>query len=522
MARFGLMIAASAGLALPLCAQGGITIKTKEGTVESHGEANKAEAGDAMRRPDTRGNPEEIAGFIREVSKARAENFADGDLTQEEINRLVEKAREKLEKDMAKLQERERENRAETDPEDRAEVAEEISEDRYRNSLRALERDLLYSVERLRKPGGDQYEGELDNMEDKVKDTFADLNDQIEDGTSVTWAQTLDTARKFHTEFHSQIDKWATKIGINPDIPNAKERIVDMKKSLRGRISRLRKVGGDRYADQLEDVEERVLENYEALEEKLEDAAPAAWATIVKDGEKFFAAFNAELDGWAKKIGGDEALPSPLERLAELKRDLKGQIKDLRRIGGDDYEDVIDEIADSVDDVFADLKDKALDQPKEGWAATLETAAKYHRQFSETINMWERKIVGASDKIERKYPETPNPDVGPRPDYPEKDIKLPKGEQMDIVDGVRVSRLMPMPKKQLGLENGLSVNEIVDADGALARAGLEVYDIIIKVNDKSVDTRTELRDQMNDVKRGSEYSIEVMRDGKIKTLKSSK
>ena len=152
---------------------------------------------------------------------------------------------------------------------------------------------------------------------------------------------------------------------------------------------------------------------------------------------------------------------------------------------------------------------------------TLETAAKYHKQFCDTIDMWQRKIVGATDKIDRKLPEVPAAKED-RPEYPEKDVPLAKGEQMDIIEGVRVARLMPMPKKQLGLENGLSVNEIVDADGALARAGLEVYDIIIKVNDKSVDTRTELRDQMNDVKRGSEYSIEVMRDGKIKTLKSSK
>ena len=374
----------------------------------------------------------------------------------------------------------------------------------------------------LRKPGGDKYEGELDSMEDKIKDTFADLHDQIDDGGKVTWPKTLDTARNFHTEYHSQIDKWATTIGINPDVPNAKERIVDMKKALIGRVKRLRKLGGDKYSDQLDDVEERIYATYEGLEDKLADAAPGAWGGIVKDGDKFYTGYNAELDGWAKKIGVDETLPSPLERLAELKRDLKDQIKDLRRIGGEEYEDAIDEIAGQVDDVFADLKDKILDQSKEQWAGTLETAAKYHKQFSEAINLWERKIVGATEKVDRKYPETPNPDVGPKPDYPEKDVKLPKGEQMDVIDGVRVSRLMPMPKKQLGLDNGLSVNEIVDAEGPLARAGLEVYDIVLKVNDEAVDTRTGLRDQMNKIKRGDEYSIEIMRDGKKQTLKAKK
>ena len=66
------------------------------------------------------------------------------------------------------------------------------------------------------------------------------------------------------------------------------------------------------------------------------------------------------------------------------------------------------------------------------------------------------------------------------------------------------------------------MNEIVDAEGPLARAGLEVYDIVLKVNDEAVDTRTGLRDQMNKIKRGDEYSIEIMRDGKKQTLKAKK
>jgi S1-C subfamily serine protease len=93
---------------------------------------------------------------------------------------------------------------------------------------------------------------------------------------------------------------------------------------------------------------------------------------------------------------------------------------------------------------------------------------------------------------------------------------------MDIVDGVRVARLMPMPKKQLGLSNGLSVNEITDAEGALARAGLEVYDIIIKVNGTEVDSRTGLREELDKVAKDSEYELLIMRDGKEKTLKAKK
>ena len=93
MARIGLMVAVLAGLALPLCAQSGITVKSKEGKVESHGEAKKAEPGDAAPRTETKGDPEAIRQFLKAADKARAESFAAGDLTEEEINALVEKAR---------------------------------------------------------------------------------------------------------------------------------------------------------------------------------------------------------------------------------------------------------------------------------------------------------------------------------------------------------------------------------------------------------------------------------------------
>ncbi|MCB9894626.1 MAG: PDZ domain-containing protein [Planctomycetes bacterium] len=520
MGRFGLMVAGAIGLALPLAAQG-ITIKSKDGTVESHGEAKKAEPGDTMARPESHGDGESLSGFLKEVDEVKRGTFAAGDLTEAEINALEKKAREKLEKDMKKLQERERENAAERDPEDKAEEALDIKKDRYRASLRALERDLLFNCERMREASDDKLEGEMDDLSDKIRDTFADLHDKIEDGMPAEWDGVLSTARKFHTEYSAQINKWADKVGVSSEVPNAKERVTDMKKALRARVKRLRKIASDKYQDQLDDVEERILATYEGLEDKLDDADPKAWAQILKDADKFMLNYTAELDGWAKKIGGDETLPSPLERLGELNRDIDARVKDLRRIGGDEYEDAIDEIAERVDDVFAELKDKILEEGKDQWPDTLEVAAKYHKQFCDTIDMWQRKIVGATDKIDRKLP--PVPEVKEdRPEYPEKDVPLAKGEQMDIVEGVRVARLMPMPKKQLGLDHGLSVNEIVDSDKPLARARLEVYDIILAVNGKDVDTRTELRDALAGVEKGAEYEIKILRDGAEKTLKAKK
>lgn len=522
MKIYGLILAGALGLT-PLYAQDGIKVTSSEGEVEVHGEAAKAQPGDKVGEAPTKGDHDTIKRWMNELEKAQNVNFADGDLTQEEIDALQEKAREKLNRDLEKFQERERALSREKDPEDKAELAGEIKYDRYRASLRALERDLLYTLSSMRKPGGDELEGTFDDLEDKIKDTFADLHDQIDDGSSATWGQTLDTARKFHVEYHKQLAKWAEKIGVNPDVPNAREAIVDMKKALIGRIKQIRKICGDKYQDQLDDVEERIYDAFEGQEEKLEDAVPKAWGAIVADAEKFYNSFSTELDGWVKKIGVDDTLPSPIDRLKELNEDLDRQVDDLRRIGGEEYEDVIDSIEDKVNDTFADLKDKLLEQSKEQWSKTLETAAAFHKQYSDIIDLWERKILGANEKIDRSLPETPTPGIeGAKPDYPEKDVELPKGEQMDIVEGVRVARLMPLPKKQLGLTHGLSVNEIVDADRALSRAGVEVYDIILDVNGANVDTRTELRDAMNKVEKGGEFEMTVLRDGEKVTLKATK
>jgi hypothetical protein len=114
--------------------------------------------GDTGIRPKAEGDEDAIKGFIKDIEKARNVNFADGDLTGDEIKSLEAKAREKLERDMAKLQERERENAYEPDAGDKAEESLDIKKDRYRASMRALERDLLCQIDLLREPGGDDFE----------------------------------------------------------------------------------------------------------------------------------------------------------------------------------------------------------------------------------------------------------------------------------------------------------------------------------------------------------------------------
>lgn len=495
----------------------------KQANVRAQGEAAPADMSGEDPGPGAReGNAQALRDFNDRVRRFRNGQLelAEGDLTDEEIKALADKARERLQKDMAKLETRERKNALERDPEERAEESWEIKFARYRSSLRALERDLLYRIARLRKPGGDKFERNLDNLHDKIKDTFADLHDAVDDKDEVTWGDTLNKARKYHEEFGKQVDAWANKIGVNPDLPNAREIVVSKKRKLISRLERLRKIGGNKYEDQLDDLEERIYDSFENIEEKIEESPPANWAKYVEDSEKFYIDYSAQLDGWARQIGVDESLPSPLERLADMKRELRDAIRDLRRIGGEEYENVIDEINDNVNDTFADLKDKILDSARPAQAKVLEDATRFHRTFMDSIEMWERKIIGA-DRIERESPENPK-ERGIVEDYPEKDVKLPKGERMDVVEGVRIARLLPLPKRQLGLDHGLSVNEIVDADKALARAGVEVYDIILKVGETKVDTRTDLRDAMGAIKKDSEFEITILRDGEELTLSTTK
>lgn len=459
--------------------------------------------------------------MIQDQALREAMLMADGDLSQEESARLVQEARERLNRDLARLEKRERDNAREADPKDRAEEAKDIKKDRYRASVRALERDLLYRIDRLRKAGGDKYEANLDNLVDKIKDTFADLQDKLDDDPAATWSTTLDVARKFYNGYLEQVEKWGKEVGLDASVPDVDKRLKDMTEELVVRAKRLRKLGGEKYEDELDATIEKVKESFSTLREKLEDTPPKGWLEILAAGEKLHKQFGADLDKWAKQLGADESLPSPTERLAELSRDLLDRIAGLRKAGGNKHEDVLDRLEDKVRDTFADLKEKALNQSREHWAQTLEDAAKFHREYSEQIDLWELRIRGGDKPVERIPAPEPVPSVG-KTDYPEKDLPLPESGHVDIVDGVRVARVGPLVRKQLGLENGLEVKEITDADGALARLGLEVYDIILEARGVKVDTRSGLREAMDGAKKGEEFSLVVLRGGKKQTLTGRK
>ncbi|MBX3458683.1 MAG: PDZ domain-containing protein [Planctomycetes bacterium] len=469
-----------------------------QGTPRAHGEANPADLtqeagiGDGNARKDM-GEVQEFLDLVDQL------NFGDGDLSDEERKALNEKARQRLEKDMQKLQNREKDNAREKDPREDL----DIKKSRHRASLKALERDLIYRVSDLRRPAGGKWEGTLDSMQDRIRDTFANLHDKMADGGPKDWERALEDGRKFHRQFSDELNKWAGEIGADAAVMDVPVRVTEMKKQLRDRLKRIRKAGPKRIENNLDDLEEKILASYERLEDKVKDTPPSGWKDILATAEKFFVQYSADLDKWAKEAGVDETVSSPLETIANLRQDLLERIAQVRRLDGEKFEDELDELEDNVKETFADLKDRVVNRDKKEWPAIQQQAEKHYKLFVDKINLLQRQI-----------------ELGGKPkDSPDKDTPLPAGEHMDVVEGVRVARLLPLTRKQLGLDHGLSVNEIVDADKALARAGLEVYDIILEVNSSKVDSRNELRDAMNGIERGSDYTLKVMRGGKPLELK---
>ncbi len=402
-------------------------------TVKVFAESAPAEQVASGTRPDYRGGIENIEQFRRDLEQLKqGQNglMSDGDLADGDMKRLSREARERLERDMSRLEERDRENSKEKDAEAKAKESEGITLDRYLASVRALERSLLNRVSALKSGTNGETSASLDDLAGKIKDTYADLRDKLLDESKKTWGKTLETGRKFFDEFSEQLDGWSKKVGSDAQGPNPYDDMRSSERNLLKRVKTLRKAGGDRYSDMLDEYEDKIKDTYADMFDKLKDDGTAAWRPMAQMNEKFAAQMNADLDKLEKEIGNQRDVPR-------------------------------------------------AEEPKE---------------------------------------------PGEKPDWrdeqsPERDVKLPPGEQADVVGGVRVSRVTPLVRKQLGLENGLSVNEIVNPDGILAESGLEVYDIILEINGEKVDTRTALRDAVIALKKDEDLKLTIMRDGKKETLK---
>lgn len=489
-----LVFAASLALiAAPAFAQDGIRIRTNKGTVSDHGEAKPAEPSHAIAEGEIREDDDAILEALDQISIAL---LNDGSLTEEEREMLIERARLRLERESQRVDEQEA----------RAGQSEASRRDRYRISFRALERDLLYRIGELRRTGGERFEGRLDDMDDKARETFSRLHSKLAESTAEAWPQLLEDARKFHQGFRDDLERWGKEIGADEAIMDVPQRITDMKRQLRQRLRQVRRVGGNKIEDQLDELEERLLATYEGLEDRIRETAPASWGELLETAERYYHEYTAQLDLWAREAGLGEAGESPRGYIDELDADLQRRIAQLRRVATEETVHQIDSLEARLKRSFEEMRQRAEQAESRVWPEIRGAAQRHHEVMLDILRAMQRRIEGGADDR----------------NSPDRDVELPPGEHMDVIEGVRVARLMPLPRRQLGLENGLSVNEIVDADKALARAGLEVYDIILEVNGTKVDSRMELRNAMNTMEADGEFKLAIMRSGKPLELKGRK
>jgi len=83
--------------------------------------------------------------------------------------------------------------------------------------------------------------------------------------------------------------------------------------------------------------------------------------------------------------------------------------------------------------------------------------------------------------------------------------------------GVKLMELSDEDKKDLGVKNGLKVAEVVEG-GPAAKAGLQADDVITSVDGRAIDSMQELAPVMAAAGPGATVKLDVLRDGKKKSV----
>ncbi len=83
--------------------------------------------------------------------------------------------------------------------------------------------------------------------------------------------------------------------------------------------------------------------------------------------------------------------------------------------------------------------------------------------------------------------------------------------------GVKLMDLTDEDKKDLGVKSGLKVAEVVEG-GPAAKAGLQADDVVTTVDGRAIDSMQELAPVMQAAGPGAAVKLDVMRDGKKKTV----
>jgi S1-C subfamily serine protease len=120
----------------------------------------------------------------------------------------------------------------------------------------------------------------------------------------------------------------------------------------------------------------------------------------------------------------------------------------------------------------------------------------------------------------------PAPPVPPRPARPAP-APMPMLPDMDAfvwtsgnVLGITTGDLSPQLAEYFGAKEGVLVNSVTD-DSAAAKAGLKAGDVVTAINGTTVARPSELRREIQRLRAGDAFTLQVMRDKKPQTVKGT-
>ncbi len=226
------------------------------------------------------------------------------------------------------------------------------------------------------------------------------------------------------------------------------------------------------------------------LRDKIDDGDKAAWSKALDEGRKVFDRFHADMGKWAEKLGVDLDAEDLSDTLRRQERKLTDRLTQLYRDAGN-HKKALDALHVRIIQAFKVLQDMVKHEADA--AKVKERLALDIKEIAAALDTWADKIVAK---------------VAPEP--------------VDVAGGARVSKVSEVMKAQLDIDHGVTVSEIVDKEGVLAKAGVKVHDIVLKLNDKDITGRDGLRTQLTGLKPGDAFTLKILRDGKQQDLSGTR
>lgn len=153
-----------------------------------------------------------------------------------------------------------------------------------------------------------------------------------------------------------------------------------------------------------------------------------------------------------------------------------------------------------------------------GQRVTLSVAT---REASSGFGLLDGDRLRALETLRERVRPTPAPPAPPRaprapraPEPPGLERFFYSGNQL----GVTTSSVSEQLREYFGVKNGVLVTSVTD-DSAASRAGVKAGDVIVSLNGRSIDDASELREEMQRLDAGEEFTLEIVRDRKPMTLK---